>query len=307
MLGLGNGPCLARHVGAAARRSEVDFTRPLGEPSLVSPDSVSWRVIKNPLALFVGGVTAVILELAEPRVRTGVWEHTTFRDDPIGRMRRTGYAAMVTVYGPRSAAERMIAGVSRMHGRVNGVTPGGLDYRADDPNLLTWVQATAAFGFLNAYHRYVRALSREARDRFYTEGGPASALYGAIGGPASEAACEALFAHMRPQLERSDIVFEFLDVVKAAPIAPAPLKPIQRLLVRAAIGLVPRDVRDVVGLDKRFDLPLGAASIVRAMGAIADRFVMKDAPPAQACVRMGLEPNFLYAEREPGARASRSA
>ena len=79
----------------------VDFTVPAGEPALTAPDSVSWQVFKNPIALFVGGVTAVLLELAEPRVRTGVWEHTTFRTDPIPRMRRTGLAAMVTVYGPQ--------------------------------------------------------------------------------------------------------------------------------------------------------------------------------------------------------------
>ena len=88
---------------------QVDFTRPAGESALVSPDSVSWRVFKNPIALYVGGITAVLLELAEPRVRTGVWEHTTFRTDPIPRMERTGLAAMVTVYGARSEAERMIA------------------------------------------------------------------------------------------------------------------------------------------------------------------------------------------------------
>jgi hypothetical protein len=64
-------------------RSSIDFLRPAGEAALVSPDSVSWRVFKNPLSLFIGGVTAVIMELAEPRVRTGVWEHTTFRLDPI--------------------------------------------------------------------------------------------------------------------------------------------------------------------------------------------------------------------------------
>jgi uncharacterized protein (DUF2236 family) len=63
--------------------SSADFLLPLGEGALVSPDSVSWRVFKNPLSLFVGGIAAVIMELAEPRVRTGVWEHTTFRVDPI--------------------------------------------------------------------------------------------------------------------------------------------------------------------------------------------------------------------------------
>src|SRR5260221_12901408 len=55
----------------------ADFLRPAGKAALVSPDSVSWRVFKNPLSLFISGVAAVILELAEPRVRTGVWEHTT--------------------------------------------------------------------------------------------------------------------------------------------------------------------------------------------------------------------------------------
>jgi uncharacterized protein (DUF2236 family) len=55
-------------------QSPVDFSRPPGEVALVSPDSVSWRVFKNPLSLFIGGITAVIMELAEPRVRTGVWE-----------------------------------------------------------------------------------------------------------------------------------------------------------------------------------------------------------------------------------------
>src|SRR6266481_6382847 len=86
----------------------ADFLRPAGEAALVSPDSVSWRVFKNPLSLFIGGVATVILELAEPRVRTGVWEHTTFRVDPMRRLRRTGLAAMVTIYAARSIAEAMI-------------------------------------------------------------------------------------------------------------------------------------------------------------------------------------------------------
>ncbi len=141
-------------------QSSADFLHPVGEAALVSPDSVSWRVFKNPLALFVGGIAAVIIELAEPRVRTGVWEHTTFRVDPLRRLRRTGLAAMVTIYGARSKAEAMIARVRRMHDRVAGSTPAGKPYRANDPELLNWVQATAA---------YVRSLSDLERDRYYAE------------------------------------------------------------------------------------------------------------------------------------------
>jgi uncharacterized protein (DUF2236 family) len=95
-------------------QSSVDFSRPYGEAALASADSVSWRVFKNPLSLFIGGVTAVIMELAEPRVRTGVWEHTTFRTNPIRRLRRTGLAAMVTVYGARGTADHLTEPAKQM-------------------------------------------------------------------------------------------------------------------------------------------------------------------------------------------------
>lgn len=114
----------ASHLMKAPPGLEFDYASPFGEPALVSPDSISWRIFKNPVSLFIGGTAAVILELAEPSVRTGVWEHSTFKRDAALRLRRTGAAAMMTVYGPRSAAERMISNVVRMHERVFGTTPG---------------------------------------------------------------------------------------------------------------------------------------------------------------------------------------
>src|SRR5262249_8197566 len=146
---------------------QVDFRMPAGESALVAPDSVSWRVFKNPLALFVGGVAAVILELAEPRIRTGGLQHTTVPPNPLLRRRRTGVAARVTVYGPRSRSEDMIAGVRQMHARISGLTPAGQAYSASDPELLDWVHATASFGFLEAYNTYVRRLEEAERNRFY--------------------------------------------------------------------------------------------------------------------------------------------
>ena len=69
----------------------IDFRNPPGEAAMVGPDSVSWQVFRNPVTMFIGGVAAVLLELGEPRVRTGVWEHSSFRRDPAGR--RTGRCA----------------------------------------------------------------------------------------------------------------------------------------------------------------------------------------------------------------------
>ena len=273
-------------------RSSADFLRPAGEAAFVSPDSVSWRVFKNPLSLFIGGVAAVILELAEPRVRTGVWEHTTFRVDPIRRLRRTGLAAMVTIYGARSKAEAMIARVRRMHDEVAGSTPGGEVYRANDPQLLNWVQATAAYGFLQSYHKYVRPLSDLQRDHYYGEGTLAASLYGASA-PTSEAALETRLEAMANRLERSDILFEFLAIMRSAPILPLPLRPVQRLLIRAAIDLTPHWLQTIVGLTGH-GLNAWEAAAVRQMGAFADRLVLENNPAVQACRRMRLPANYLY-------------
>ena len=154
---------------------------------------MSWRVFKNPLSLFVGGVTAVIMELAEPRVRAGVWEHTTFRSDPLRRLRRTGLAAMVTVYGARSVAEPMIARVRRMHDMVAGTALSGEPYRANDPELLNWVYATAAYGFVQAYHTYVQPLSSLERNSYYAEGVPAAVHLRRDSAARSEVDLELLF------------------------------------------------------------------------------------------------------------------
>jgi uncharacterized protein (DUF2236 family) len=59
-----------------------NYLEPKGDPGFYGPDSVAWKVHANPIALAIGGVAAVILELAEPRVRSGVWDHSTFRTDP---------------------------------------------------------------------------------------------------------------------------------------------------------------------------------------------------------------------------------
>lgn len=262
-----------------------DFSQPAGEPSLAPAHGVSWRIFANPVSLFVGGVAAVLLELAEPSVRSGVWDHSNFQRDPGLRLRRTGFAAMMTVYGPRSAAERMIARVVRLHGQVNGTTPGGVAYHANDPRLLDWVQATAVFGFTEAYHRYVRPLSAQDKDAAFVEGQASARLYGATGLPRSWAEWEALLAATAPALEGSGILADFLRIMAEAPIVPAPLRPVQRLLVRAAVEISPEPVRSLPQLRGR-GLRFGEAALVRAMARSSALLPLGDTPQVQAARRM---------------------
>jgi uncharacterized protein (DUF2236 family) len=285
---------MAARIAQPADMPRFDFSEPKGEPALVGPDSVSWRIFKNPVALFTGGVAAVILELAEPKVRTGVWEHSSFRTDPVTRLQRTGLAAMLTVYGPRRAAERMIAGVVRRHAAVTGATPGGEAYEANDPRLLTWVQATATFGFAMAYDRFVTPLDEDELSQAFAEGIEAARLYGAVDAPVSLADWRDQLEGMRDRLEPSLIVVEFLDIMRRAPALPLPLRPLQRLMVRGAVELVPDWVRDRLGLNAEHGLGPVEALVLRQAGALADRIVLRSGAAAQASVRLGLPADHLY-------------
>lgn len=271
----------------------VDFAAPPRAPALAAPDSVSWRVFKNPVGLFIGGAAAVLLELAEPRVRSGVWDHTSFRTEPVTRLKRTGLAAMVTVYAARETAEAMIAGVNRRHARVTGTADDGAAYAADDPDLLDWVQATASYGFLQGYHRFVAPLSQAERDRFYAEAAPAARLYGALNSPMDEAALERTFDAMAPKLEASPVIREFLAIIRKAPAFPPGMRLAQPLLVRAAVDALPGWARVRLDIADQGLAPW-ERPVVRAMGRSADRLALESLPPAQACVRMGLPADWLY-------------
>ncbi len=278
----------------------IDFTRPHGAPALAPAAGLSWQVFKNPVTLFVGGVTAVLMELAEPRVRTGVWDHTTFRARPLRRMRRTGFAALITVYAPRDTAETVIGRIGRMHGRVQGTTPEGLAYRADDPDLLDWVQLTASYGFLEAYARFAGPLSRDARDQFYREGMPAARLFGALGAPHSLAEAEAMIDARLPTLRSHGIVTDFLAILDRLPAGPWPLGRWKRAGIQAAIDLLPPHLADRLAL--RQGLSPWQTRRLTQLARIAERVPVPFSPPVQACRRMGLSPRALY-----GIRASDGA
>lgn len=280
-----------------ARMGDVrfDFRNPPGEEALLPADSVTWRIFKNPVSMFVGGITAVILELAEPRVRDGVWHHTTFRTDPMGRLRRTGLAAMVTVYGPRSKAEAMIAGIRRMHGKISGVTEEGFTYNANDVELLNWVQATASYGFMEAYCQLVKPLTATEKDSVYREGSIPANLYGAVGAPRSQAEQVALFETMQKKLKPTEVIEEFLGLMLTTPVFPTLLRPYQKLLVRAAVDILPMETRRYLKLDtSRWHLQGWQRKLIHLTGKLADRVVIKSTPAVQACQRLGFPDNYLY-------------
>lgn len=273
---------------------QVDFANPPGAPAYLGPDSMSWRVFKNPIALAIGGVSAVLLEFADARIRSGVWDHSTYKIDPVGRSQRTGMAAMIGVYAPRDVARRVIQGVTNMHSRVEGKTPNGESYKALDVELLDWVSATAGWGFLNAYDQFVAPLSETDKQRFYTEALPVAALYGVKTSPRNDADFLAMMNTLVPRFEPHPIVGEFLTIVESGPGALGLPTFVRRAMARASVSLLPPIVREKLELGPEYDLSPFARSALKAMGALAERVAVLPAPPAQACLRLALPADFLY-------------
>ena len=286
---------------AAAKKPipRIDFVNPPGAPALYAPDSLAWQVFKNPVSLFVGGIAAVLLELAEPRVRSGVWGHSIFPTDPLTRLRRTGAATYATVYAPAETAKRLIRSVNRMHDRVEGQTPEGVYYRANDPGLLDWVQATVGFGFMEAYSTFVRPFTDAERDRFYAESEPVARLFGAVGAPRSLAEQRAQFEAMRPHLVDHPIIHEFLDIMKRVPALPLFMRPLQGMMLRAGVDILPDWLQQRFNLGPEWKLKRWERKFLVSLGRFFDRLAIPNTPPIQACQRMGLPGTYLYRLR-PG-------
>ncbi|WP_300379187.1 oxygenase MpaB family protein [Henriciella sp.] len=273
---------------------KIDYTVPPGEPAYAAPDSVSWQVFKNPVALAIGGVAAVLLEFADARIRSGVWDHSVFKTDPIGRSQRTGTAAMVGVYGPASAARRVIQGVTNMHARVEGTTPGGEAYKALDVELLDWVSATASYGFMTAYDQFVKPLSHDEKCRFYEEGEPVARLYGVQDPVRSPADFDRMLGRLLPRFEPHEINTEFLDIIKSGRAVKAVPKSLQASLANASVSILPSDVREVLELGPEYDLSPLARMTLRSIGRIAEHVPVKGSPPADAALRLGLPWRFAW-------------
>jgi uncharacterized protein (DUF2236 family) len=273
---------------------KIDFRNPPGEPAGLEPDSMHWKVYKNPVAMAVGGVAAVLLEFADARIRSGVWDHSIYKQDPIGRSKRTGVAAMVGVYGPKRAAERVIQGVTNMHARVNGTTPKGEAYRALDVELLDWVSATAAYGFLTAYDTFVERVPEVDKARYYAEAAPGAKLYGVQRSPGSTAEFFDMMNRLVDRFEPHPINEEFLAIIQSGQAAPGTPKYLSRAMGRASVSLLPPVVRERLALGPVYDLSVADRLVVKALGKYLDRTPIRGSPPCEASARIGLPANFLF-------------
>ncbi len=211
--------------------------------------SVIWRVHGDVTSMMVGGLASLLTQMLHPAALAGVWDHSNARADQLGRLRRTARFIAVTTYGERGAAEAAIAKVRAIHAQVRGTLPDGQSYRADDPRLLAWVHIAGAINFLEGWRRYGDPrMSRADQDRYFAESGEVARLLGANPVPETRCAAEQLVREFRGELRTDQRTRSFRKFVLEAPAASLAEAPVQKLLMSAAVDLLPDFARALHGL-----------------------------------------------------------
>ncbi len=268
----------------------VDYENPPGDPGLFGPESVCWRVHGDFTSMMVGGISALLLQALHPLALSGVWDHSNFREDLLGRLRRTGQFISATTFGSHADADRLIERVKRIHARVSGTAPDGRPYAASDPDLLTWVHVAEVSSFLKSHLRYLNPdLPAAEQDRYYAEVALIAERLGAGDVPRSRAQIEAYLERTSPQLRSDERALEILQTLRTAP-APSPLlRPFGTLMLHAGVELLPEWAQEMLGLTLSESRRQLIRTGVRSTAPVV-RWAVRSGSVHRARRRMGLPP-----------------
>src|SRR3954471_11418220 len=180
------GAIFERIAGADGVEQRSRLRRPDGE-RWFDPGSPITRV-HGDASMFIGGLSALLLQSLHPLAMAGVDQHSGYRGDPWGRLARTSKFLAVTTFGTAADARRQLAAVRKVHQRVVGTAPDGRAYAASDPHLLRWVHVAEADSFLVAHQRYgAQPLDAEGRDTYVAQIAQVAEARGVAAPPRTEA------------------------------------------------------------------------------------------------------------------------
>lgn len=230
------------------------------DEALFPKDTPIRMVHADLVGMMTGGVRALLLQMLHPEALQGVLDHSNFREDMHGRLRRTARFIAMTSFGHRNDAMKAIDRVNRIHAKVGGTLPDGAPYSATNPRTLAWVHVTEAQSFLAGYVRHVRPnMPGAEQDEYYRQFAVIARALGADPVPESRREAEALFRKLRHDLRSSAEAREIAQLVlnqrpKNAPPA------LQAMISAEAVAMLPPFARSMLNLQR----PVFAALPARA-------------------------------------------
>ena len=234
---------------------------PRADDGFFSKGSPGWLVHGDFTSMMIGGTSALLLQMLHPHALAGVWDHSNWRADPLGRLKRTAQFMGLTTYGDTARARASIAHVRRIHDRVHGALPDGTPYSANDPATLTWVHIAGASRFLAAYVRYRDpAFPRAAQDEYYAQSAQVARELGAADVPRNAAAVDRYLRMVRPKLRADSRTREVARALLDQPAPDLASAGMGRVMIDAAIDLLPGWAARMHGLH----VPFVRVPLVRA-------------------------------------------
>lgn len=239
---------------------------PPSDEALFERDSPIRMVHADLVGMMVGGIRALLLQMLHPDALQGVIDHSNFREDMHGRLRRTAKFIAVTTFAHRDEAMKAIERVNRIHSKVSGTLPDGTPYSATNPRTLAWVHVTEASSFLAGYLRHVRPdMPGYEQDEYYRQFAVIARALGADPVPINRNEAEEVLRELRDELRTSPEAREIAQLVltQRPPGTPPGM---QSVLGGDAVEMLPPFARTMLGLQRPGIAALPARAATWGMG-----------------------------------------
>ena len=251
---------------------------PPSDEALFARDTPIRLVHADIVGMMTGGVRALLLQMLHPHALQGVLDHSNFREDMHGRLRRTARFIAVTTFGHRDEAMKAIERVNRIHGHVGGSLPDGTRYEATNPRTLAWVHVTEAQSFLAGYIRHVRpGMPVAEQDEYYRQFAVIARALGADPVPETRAEADRIFRELARDLATSKEAREIAQLVLAQRPSGTPLA-VQTMITADAVAMLPEWARAMLSLQRPMLTALPARAATWGMGRTLRWAFRQDAP-----------------------------
>ncbi|MFF3941385.1 oxygenase MpaB family protein [Streptomyces phaeofaciens] len=238
------------------------------------------RAVHGDASMFIGGISALLLQSLHPLAMAAVAAHSGYRGDPWGRLQRTSTFLAVTTFGTAEDAQRAVDQVRGIHERIRGRTAEGLAYHAADPHLLGWVHAAQTESFLRAHQRYgARPLDAAGYDGYVADTARVAEALGVLDPPLDLRGLSERLAAYRPELRATAQARAAARFVLLRPPLPLAARPFYGGLAANAVALLPPWARAMLRLPR---LPVVEDIAVRPAGHVLTRTIrwaMAPPPP----------------------------
>lgn len=219
------------------------------DPGLFGPESITWKIMGD-VSSFIGGIRALLIQAAHPEVAAGVANHSTYRDDPLGRLSRTASYVTATAFGAMPEVEKSIKMVSSAHRPVSGTSSRGEKYSAGNPEMAAWVHNALIDSFLVSYQNFGPfVLEEEEADSYVYEQTNLGNLMKASPLPENAASLSCWLSE-NPKVGSSKEGAEAVSFLKKPPL-PFFTRIAYKILFNAAVVTMPIELREAIGVNPK--------------------------------------------------------